>query len=117
MDLTSGIFVAGHRGLVGSGVLRKLAGCNYTNLLTRPRSELDLTHAEAVFRFFEQCRPEFVFLCAAKVGGILANATYPGDFIRENLAIQWNVMEASRRAGVRRLLFLGSSCIYPRDCP
>ena len=117
MDLSSGIFVAGHRGLVGSSVLRKLADLNYGNLLTRSRSELDLTHADAVFQFFDQCRPKFVFLCAAKVGGILANATHPGDFIRDNLAIQWNVIEASRRTAVRRLLFLGSSCIYPRDCP
>jgi GDP-L-fucose synthase len=117
MDFSSGIFVAGHRGMVGSSVLRKLADLNYANLLTSPRSELDLAHADAVFRYFDQHRPEFVFLCAAKVGGILANATYPGDFIRENLAIQWNVIEASRQAGVRRLLFLGSSCIYPRDCP
>jgi GDP-L-fucose synthase len=117
MDLSSAIFVAGHRGLVGSGILRKLEDRGYANLLTRPRSELDLTDADAVFRFFEQYRPEFVFLAAAKVGGILANATYPGDFIRENLAIQSNVIEASHRAGVRRLLFLGSSCIYPRDCP
>jgi GDP-L-fucose synthase len=117
MDLSSSIFVAGHRGLVGSSVLRKLADSSYVNLLTRPHAELDLTHAEQVFRFFDQHRPEFVFLCAAKVGGILANDTYPGDFIRENLAIQWNVIEASRRSVVRRLLFLGSSCIYPRDCP
>ena len=117
MDLSSAIFVAGHRGLVGSSILRKLEGCHYTNLLTRPRPELDLTDADAVFRFFERSRPEFVFLAAAKVGGILANSTYPGDFIRENLAIQSNVIEASRRAGAGRLLFLGSSCIYPRDCP
>ncbi|MBZ5625414.1 MAG: GDP-L-fucose synthase [Acidobacteriia bacterium] len=117
MDLSSRIFVTGHRGLVGSGILQKLTGSNYVNLQTRPRAELDLTHADAVSRFFAQHRPEFVFLCAAKVGGILANATYPADFIRENLAIQSNVIEASRRAGVRRLLFLGSSCIYPRDCP
>jgi GDP-L-fucose synthase len=117
MNLTSTIFVAGHRGLVGSGVLRKLEDCHYTNLLTRSRSELDLTDADAVFQFFDRYRPEFVFLSAAKVGGILANSTYPGDFIRENLTIQLNVIEASRRAGVRRLLFLGSSCIYPRDCP
>ena len=117
MERSARILVAGHRGMVGSGVLRRLAGDGYTNLLTRPRSELDLTDAAAVFRLFEQERPEFVFLCAARVGGILANARYPGDFIRENLAIQWNVIEASRRAGVRRLLFLGSSCIYPRDCP
>jgi GDP-L-fucose synthase len=117
MDLSSAIFVAGHRGLVGSAILRKLERCHYSNLLTSPRSELDLTDADAVFRFFERYRPEYVFLAAAKVGGILANATYPGDFIRENLAIQSNVIEASRRSGLRRLLFLGSSCIYPRDCP
>jgi GDP-L-fucose synthase len=117
MDPAAAIFVAGHRGLVGSSILRRLEGSHYTNLLTRPRSELDLTDAAAVFRFFDEQRPEYVFLGAAKVGGILANATYPGDFIRENLAIQSNVIEASRRAGVRRLLFLGSSCIYPRDCP
>jgi GDP-L-fucose synthase len=117
MDLASSIFVAGHRGMVGSSILRKLECCQYANLLTRPRAELDLTCADAVLHFFERQRPEFVFLAAAKVGGILANSTYPGDFIRENLAIQSNVIEASRRAGVRRLLFLGSSCIYPRDCP
>src|SRR5450432_1929756 len=117
MDRSSAIFVAGHRGLVGSGILRKLQAGGYTNLLTHSRSELDLTDANAVFQFFEQQRPEYVVLGAAKVGGILANATYPGDFIRDNLAIQSNVIEASRRSGVRRLLFLGSSCIYPRDCP
>jgi GDP-L-fucose synthase len=117
MGLSSAIFVAGHRGLVGSGIWRKLADDNYVNLLARTRAELDLTHADRVFRFFERHRPEFVFLCAAKVGGILANASYPGDFIRDNLAIQSNVIEASRRTGVGRLLFLGSSCIYPRDCP
>ena len=94
---TSPIFVAGHRGMVGSSILRKLEGCHYTNLLTRSRAELDLTDAHAVFRFFDRYRPEFVFLGAAKVGGILANSTYPGDFIRENLAIQSNVIEASRR--------------------
>jgi GDP-L-fucose synthase len=117
MNPSSAIFVAGHRGLVGSSILRKLEGCHYTNLLTRSRSELDLTDADAVFHFFDRYRPKFVFLAAAKVGGILANSTYPGDFIRENLAIQSNVIEASRRTGVSRLLFLGSSCIYPRDCP
>jgi GDP-L-fucose synthase len=117
MTPTSAIFVAGHRGLVGSAILRKLEACHYTNLLTRSRSELDLTDSAAVFHFFEHYRPEFVFLAAAKVGGILANSTYPGDFIRDNLAIQSNVIEASRRSGAGRLLFLGSSCIYPRDCP
>lgn len=114
---SSRIFIAGHRGLVGSGILRKLAADGFSNLLTRSRAELDLTDAAAVFGLFEQYPPEFVFLCAAKVGGILANTTYPADFIYSNLAIQLNVIEASRRAGVRRLLFLGSSCIYPRDCP
>jgi len=110
------IFVAGHRGLVGSSILRKLRAGGYTNLITRSRTELDLTDAAAVSAFFERNRPQFVVLGAAKVGGILANATYPGDFIRDNLAIQSNVIEASRRAAVERLLFLGSSCIYPRDC-
>ncbi len=117
MTTAAPIFVAGHRGLVGSAIVRKLQGCHYTNLLTRTRTELDLTDANAVIRFFDDWCPEFVFLAAAKVGGILANSTYPGDFIRENLAIQSNVIEASRRSGVRRLLFLGSSCIYPRECP
>jgi GDP-L-fucose synthase len=117
MQLSSRIFVAGHRGLVGSAVLRQLAVNGYAHVLTRSHSELDLTDATSVFQFFEANRPEFVFLCAAKVGGILANATNPGDFIRQNLAIQWNVIEASRRTGVQRLLFLGSSCIYPRECP
>jgi len=110
------IFVAGHRGLVGSSILRKLRAGGYTNLITRSRTELDLTDAAAVSAFFERNRPQFAVLGAAKVGGILANATYPGDFIRDNLAIQSNVIEASRRSGVERLLFLGSSCIYPRDC-
>ncbi len=116
MSPSAKIFVAGHRGLVGSSIARKLCAANYSSLLTRTRAELDLTDADAVFRWFEESVPEFVFLCAAKVGGILANATYPAEFIRENLAIQLNVIEASRRTGVRRLLFLGSSCIYPRDC-
>ena len=116
MNRDAAIFVAGHRGLVGSSILRKLRAGGYTNLITRSRTELDLTDAAAVSAFFERNRPQFVVLGAAKVGGILANATYPGDFIRDNLAIQSNVIEASRRSGVERLLFLGSSCIYPRDC-
>jgi GDP-L-fucose synthase len=117
MDPGARIFVAGHRGLVGSAILRKLEAGGYRNLLTRTRTELDLTDAGAVFRFFEAERPEYVFLGAAKVGGILANKTYPADFIRENLAIQLNTIEAARQARVARLLFLGSSCIYPRECP
>ena len=116
MNRDAAIFVAGHRGLVGSSILRKLRAGGYTNLITRSRTELDLTDAAAVCAFFERNRPQYVVLGAAKVGGILANATYPGDFIRDNLAIQSNVIEASRRSGVERLLFLGSSCIYPRDC-
>ncbi len=111
------IYIAGHRGLVGSAIHRSLERQGYTNILTRTHEELDLLDAEAVHRFFAQERPEFVFLAAAKVGGILANNTYPADFIRENLLIETNVIEASHAAGVDRLLFLGSSCIYPKLCP
>jgi GDP-L-fucose synthase len=117
MPLAARIYVAGHQGMVGSSIVRKLASLGYRNILTRDREALDLTDFAATARQFEAERPEFVFLSAAKVGGILANATYPGDFIRDNLAIEWNVIEAARAAGVKRLLFLGSSCIYPRDCP
>ncbi len=116
MDKSSKIFVAGHRGLVGSAMVRSLTK-GYANLLLRTHAELDLTDQAAVARFFEQERPDYVFLAAAKVGGIHANNSYPGDFIYSNLAIQINVIEAARRYGVQRLLFLGSSCIYPRDCP
>ncbi len=111
------IFIAGHRGLVGSAVHRELARLGYSNLLTRTRAELDLENAAAVTAFFTATRPRFVVLAAAKVGGILANNTYPADFIRDNLAIQNNIIEASRQAGVDRLLFLGSSCIYPKLAP
>ncbi len=117
MPLAARIFVAGHRGLAGSAVLRRLAAAGYPGPLTRTHGELNLADAPAVSRFFEQARPEFVFLCAAKVGGILANATYPADFIRENLEIQTNVIAAAHRCEVKRLLFLGSSCVYPRECP
>jgi GDP-L-fucose synthase len=117
MPMAARIYVAGHQGMVGSSIVRKLASLGYQKILRRDREELDLTDFAATMRQFEAERPEFVFLSAAKVGGILANATYPGDFIRDNLAIEWNVLEAARAAGVRRLLFLGSSCIYPRDCP
>ena len=113
----SRIYVAGHRGLVGSALVRRLARAGHTNLLTRTRTELDLEDARAVARFFEAERPEYVFLAAAKVGGILANNSYPADFIRANLAIQLNVIEAARAAAVDKLLFLGSSCIYPRLAP
>jgi len=117
MEKGSRIFIAGHRGLVGSAVLRALKAAGYTQLLTRSHAELDLTDAVAVARFFAEQMPEYAILAAAKVGGILANNSYPADFIRENLFIQNNVIEQSRVAGVKRLLFLGSSCIYPKICP
>lgn len=114
MQRDSRIFVAGHRGLVGSGIRRGLEARGYSNLLLRTHTELDLADRSAVRAFFDQQKPEFVFLAAAKVGGILANDTYPADFIRENLEIQTNVIDASYHSGVQRLLFLGSSCIYPK---
>jgi GDP-L-fucose synthase len=117
MNRDSRIFVAGHRGLVGSAITAYLKQQGFARLLLRTRAELDLLDARAVDAFFANERPEYVFLAAAKVGGILANDTYPADFIRDNLILQTNVIEASRQAGVRRLLFLGSSCIYPRLAP
>lgn len=111
------IYVAGHTGLAGSAILRELQRAGHANLVLRRHAELELTDARAVAAFFERERPEYVFLAAAKVGGILANDSYPADFIRDNLAVQLNVLHEAWRAGVRRLLFLGSSCIYPRDCP
>ena len=117
MDMTAPIYIAGHRGLVGSALVRQLAAQGYRNLLTRSHAELDLADPVAVEAFFAAERPRYVFLAAAKVGGIHANATYPADFIRDNLAIELNVISAAYRHGVERLLFLGSSCIYPRDCP
>jgi GDP-L-fucose synthase len=117
MEKHAKIYVAGHRGLVGSALVRNLQAKGYSNLLLRTHAELDLTDAVATEAFFRAEKPDYVFLAAAKVGGILANNNYPADFIRENLAIQNNVIEQSYAAGVKRLLFLGSSCIYPRDCP
>ncbi len=117
MPLDAPIYIAGHRGLVGSAIHRELTSLGYTNLITRTHAELDLLSADAVHGFFQKERPQFVILAAAKVGGILANNTYPADFIRQNLAIQDNVIEASYQAGVDRLLFLGSSCIYPKLAP
>jgi GDP-L-fucose synthase len=113
----SKVYVAGHRGLVGSAILRRLRGEGCENLVTRTHSELDLTDARAVNAFFEAEKPEYVFLAAAKVGGILANDSYPADFLWENLAIELNVIDASHRHGVEKLLFLGSSCIYPKFAP
>lgn len=117
MHKNSRIYIAGHRGLVGSAILRKLEQRGYDNLLLRTRDKLDLTEAHAVRSFFEQERPEYIFLAAAKVGGIQANNDFPADFVRENLAIQSSIIDASYKTGVKRLLFLGSSCIYPKLCP
>jgi len=113
----SSIYIAGHRGLVGSAIIRNLESKGYTNLITRSHSELDLTNQQAVEAFFTEQQPEFVILASAKVGGIHANNTYPAEFIRDNLAIQTNVIHSAYNNDVKRLLFLGSSCIYPRDCP
>lgn len=114
MPQNARIYIAGHRGLVGSAIKRELTRLGYSQIITRTRAELDLLDTSAVAVFFEQMKPEYVILAAAKVGGIFANNTYPADFIRDNLMIQTNVIESSRIAGVNRLLFLGSSCIYPK---
>jgi GDP-L-fucose synthase len=114
MNLHSKIYVAGHRGLVGSAILRRLARAGYDNVVHRTHHELDLENQSAVFELFASERPEYVFLAAARVGGIHANSTYPADFIRSNLAIQCNVIEAAHRFASTKLMFLGSSCIYPK---
>jgi GDP-L-fucose synthase len=117
MDKHSRIFVAGHRGMVGSALVRRLAAAGYTNVITRSRVELDLTDQAAVNRFFQAEKIDVVLLAAARVGGILANASRPGEFIYENLVIETNVIHAAYRAQVERLVFFGSSCIYPKQCP
>ena len=117
MNPDASIFVAGHRGLVGAALVRRLHAAGFRKLLLRERSELDLTDQRAVAAFFAIERPQYVLLAAARVGGILANSTYPADFVRENLAIEANVIDSAWRNGVRKLLFLGSSCIYPRLAP
>jgi GDP-L-fucose synthase len=117
MDLDAPIYVAGHRGLVGSALMRRLQRDGHRALLTRTHTELDLTDAAATQAFFDSHRPRYVFLAAAKVGGIVANQTLPAEFIRDNLAIQTHVIHAAWRSGVQRLLFLGSSCIYPKLAP
>ncbi len=117
MDQHSKIYVAGHLGLVGSAIWRNLQEKEYTRLICKSLDELDLSNEEDTLRFFEEEQPEYVFLAAAKVGGIVANNTYRADFIFNNLQIQNNVIHASHRFGVKKLLFLGSTCIYPRDCP
>src|ERR1700761_3045872 len=111
------IFVAGHRGLVGSAIVRRLRAAGFENLVLRERRELDLTRQSVVEEFFATTKPEFVFLAAAKVGGILANNSYPAKFLHDNLAVQTNVIDAAYRNGTRKLLFLGSSCIYPKHAP
>jgi GDP-L-fucose synthase len=115
MYKSDSIFVAGHRGLVGSAIVRELTATGFSNLILRPRSELDLTRQAEVERFFDLERPKYVFLAAAKVGGILANNTRRGEFIAKNLQIQTNIIDAAHKSGVQKLAFLGSSCIYPRN--
>lgn len=117
MELKGKIYVAGHRGLVGSAIMRRLTLGGYTNTVTRAHAELDLTNQSAVEAFFKSERPEYVFLAAAKVGGIHANNTYRADFIYQNLMIDSNIIHASYRHGVKKLMFLGSSCIYPKRAP
>jgi GDP-L-fucose synthase len=117
MNKDARVFVAGERGLVGSAIRRALEARGFTKLLSRPRAQLDLRDQGAVERFFAEAQPEYVFMAAAKVGGILANDAYPADFIRDNLQIQTHVIDAAYRHGVRKLCFLGSSCIYPRLAP
>lgn len=117
MKTDARIFVAGHRGLVGSAIVRRLAAGGYANLLLRTRSELDLLDLSAVRAFFEREQPEYVFVAAARVGGIVANNTYPAEFIRENTLIAAHLIDEAWHNRTRRLLYLGSSCIYPRDCP
>ena len=111
------IYVCGHNGMVGSSILKYLKKCGYNNILTRTSKELDLTRQAEVEEFLKTEKPDYIFLSAAKVGGILANDTFKGEFIYQNLMIETNVIHAAWKAGVRRILFLGSSCIYPRDCP
>ena len=117
MDKDSLIYVAGHRGLVGSEIVKKLKSDGYFNIITMNHSELDLTRQEDVEHFFDFVKPEYVFISAAKVGGIYANSTFPAEFVYSNLTIESNIIHSSYVNNVKKLLFLGSSCIYPRDCP
>ncbi|GAB4052287.1 GDP-L-fucose synthase [Spirosoma litoris] len=117
MEKQARIYVAGHRGMVGSAIIRKLQEEGYTTIITRTSSELDLRNQEAVVDFFEQERPEYVFLAAAKVGGIMANNTYRAEFLYDNLMIESNIIHQAYKTGVKKLLFLGSSCIYPKLAP
>src|SRR6056300_117223 len=115
MDLKDKIYIAGHSGLVGSAIVRQLEKRGFTNLLMRTHKKLDLTNQAQVQNFFQQERPDYVILAAAKVGGIHANNTYPADFIYQNLMIEANVINSAYLGGVKKLLFLGSSCIYPKN--
>jgi GDP-L-fucose synthase len=117
VELSSKIYVAGHRGMVGSAIVRALQREGYTNIVTKTRAALDLLNQSAVADFFEHEKPEYVFLAAAKVGGIMANNTYRADFLYENLLIETNIIHSAYRSGVKKLLFLGSSCIYPKMAP
>ena len=117
MEKKAKIYIAGHRGMVGSAIARRLGSAGYANILTRTHAELDLMDQQAVTKFLAVEKPEYIFLAAAKVGGIHANNTYRGEFIYQNLMMEANIVHAAWQAGVQRLLFLGSSCIYPRDCP
>ncbi|MGF9693070.1 GDP-L-fucose synthase [Rhizobium sp. 0TCS1.26] len=117
MDKSAKIYVAGHRGMVGSAIVRRLETAGYTNVIARTSGDLDLTQQAAVSEFLSSERPDYIFMAAAKVGGIHANNTYRADFIYQNLIIEANITHAAAKAGVGRMLFLGSSCIYPRDCP
>ncbi len=117
MDKNAKIYVAGHRGMVGSAIVRKLAAAGYANIVTRSHGELDLVDQQAVSRFLAKEAPDYIFMAAAKVGGIHANNTFRAEFLYQNLMIEANIVHGAWLAGVKRMLFLGSSCIYPRDCP
>ena len=117
MKLDDSIYVAGHKGLVGSAIHRTLKRKGFKNIITRTRSELELLDTVSVKKFFYEVKPKYVFLAAAKVGGIYSNNTFPADFIRENIVVQTNIIHESWKNGVEKLLFLGSSCIYPKLCP
>ncbi|KKQ08416.1 MAG: NAD-dependent epimerase/dehydratase, partial [Candidatus Nomurabacteria bacterium GW2011_GWB1_36_6] len=114
MNKNSKIYIAGHNGLVGSAIVRALKEAGYSNLLTKPRSDLDLTSYVEVEKFFTSEKPEYIFLAAAKVGGIFANDKYPADFIKDNILIQTNIIDNAYKSKAKKLLFLGSSCIYPK---
>ena len=117
MKKDSRIYIAGHAGLIGSAAVRRFDGAGYRNIITQPRSQLDLQDAAQVMKFFEEVRPEYVILSAGRVGGIVENQTSPADFMDENIAIQLNVLKAARKTGVAKLILFGSSCMYPRECP